>query len=1142
MIFSMTKDECDSHHMTVSSARMRGWGAGVVVFGLGAALAVGAMPAVADTTGEPTVAAPWVEGEALPATGLSSETVGFHAMAPVAQDRSALPKHAAEREIVDVTDFGADPTGVKDSAKAVNGAVEHAKSLDKPTTIFFPCGNYAMYPENAPKRELYVSNTVGSDQNYKTKTVGLLIEDMVDVIVEGNGSQLTFHGSQTEFAAIRSTDVTIRNLNTDWYAPGTLDLTVLASGTSDGHGYRDIQLPAGVNHTINGATATFTGETSPTTGLPYWTHEPSGAGAGYNQTRELATGLTLRTGVPLWKGSSAVSDLGNGKLRVSYNNAADPGGAGKVYEIRKPTRDTPGGLIWESERTSLENMKLHYLHGFGIVGQFSTDVAMDRITMRTDQGTGRQTAAFADFIQMSGVAGKVQITNSLFDNPHDDPINIHGTYVEVKDVDRAAKTVTLQYMHNETAGFPQFHEGDELRFVKKSTMLPAGSGTYTVTGVDGPTGKDASHSLTRMTVKVDGELPAGLAAGQFVAENLTYTPEVYIAGNTFQSVPTRGILVTTPREVLIERNIFDQMGMASIYISADAVGWYESSAVEDVTIRNNVFDRPTSNYGAIWIEPFSTEVVPGRTVHKNINIDANRFSLRPAGQLVNGKSVSNLDFTNNVVNHYAPTTPVDPQSVSSKPLFDFQGSADITIANNQYAPGFNLRANTAANMSAAEVNVAGDGVLVNEDNLDLTGVNISTLDPAMSWIRQDSSRFTAVNKDTVAIQSGANGLWASQNAATNMLMRKAASVGDAETVVKIGGATKSSYEEAGLVFYLDDDNYVAFQRKHAGGSPVLAVITETAGVGNENTQMVDPGMADIWLKLKRTGNDFTGSWSTDGVTFTDVGTVSNTVVGDTARTGLLTGGVSDSNTAFTYSSLSINGSAQPLFDKIVTPGPVDYVSELADPVWNGIDFGEAKSPLAWLQYADASVKQISTTFAPKEAGTNVQVIFNDAPAPANADGGHTFKLEAGPNVVEVNTFGADGVATQAYRWVVVSELPTKIPGAVVECNAPVDPEEPVAPTLGGPAKAAAGTTITVAVSCLAPGAKYALWTNAKPGKSHAVGDLKLAEVTAGADGAATVDVLLPASLHNGMHTLLLQQDTTVLATSGVVISKGKGKN
>ncbi len=150
----------------------------------------------------------------------------------------------------------------------------------------------------------------------------------------------------------------------------------------------------------------------------------------------------------------------------------------------------------------------------------------------------------------------------------------------------------------------------------------------------------------------------------------------------------------------------------------------------------------------------------------------------------------------------------------------------------------------------------------------------------------------------------------------------------------------------------------------------------------------------------------------------------------------------------------------------------------------------------------------------------------------STDGGATWQAYAA--AIQA---GDDGVSV-AYRATDHAGLAAA--SAADAVVAPVDTPAPPAPVVDAPAKAAPGETVTVQFTGLAAGAKYALWSNAKPGKSAAVGDLKLADVTAGANGSATVDITLPKSLSNGMHTLLLQQGGTVVANSAIVVNKGKG--
>jgi len=603
--------------------------------------------------------------------GLSLALVGGAAPAAAATETAPV--------VVNVAAFGADPTGRIDSAPAIAAALRHAKAVNnRPVRIVFPRGTYQLYPERAETRELYVSNTVGADQQYRDKQIGLLVEDMHDVTIDGGGAELVYHGLQTAFAAIRSTNVTFTNFSFDYAAPEVIDTTVASAGVTGGHAYRVLSVPAGSPYRVSGTHITWLGETSPATGQPYW----SGVdGLEYTQIHDPVAQRTWRADNPLFTGVAAVTDLGGQRIRIDYTTGTAPSDAGLVYQMRLIERAQPGAFIWESHDVTLRSMNAYHLQTFGMVGQFSENITIDRVNFAPDPRSGRSTASFADFVQMSGVTGKVSITGCVFDGPQDDPINVHGTYVEVVG-QPGPDTLTLSYEHPQTAGFPQFYPGDQLHLVDTRTMIPLAGGSARVTAVDGPSGSDHSKPLTTMTVTLDRPVPAGVQIGGTVAENLTYTPSVVIADNVFRNVPTRGILVTTPKPVLITGNRFDGMSMASVYISADAYQWYESGAVDNVMIRGNTFTRPAGP--VIFVQPTNQVLDPANPVHHNISVEDNRFDVGDV-TVVDAKSVGGFTFTGNTVRRLdgASSPPY------SSPLFRFHGSSGIQIAHNQYDKGLN---------------------------------------------------------------------------------------------------------------------------------------------------------------------------------------------------------------------------------------------------------------------------------------------------------------------------------------------------------------------------------------------------------------------------------------------------------------------
>jgi hypothetical protein len=635
---------------------------------------------------------------------------------------------APAAQVVDVTSFGADPAGVADSAPAVKAALRYAKTLSRPVRVIFPKGVYQLYPEQAETRELYVSNTVGADQAYRDKKIGVLVEDMHDVTIDGQGSKLDYHGLQTAFASIRSTDVTFTNFAFDYVAPKVIDATVSETGVADGRAYRVLTLPAGSPYRVADNHITWLGENSPATGQPYW----SGVdGMQYLQIHDPVADTAWRADNPLFTGVQAITDLGGRKIRIDYTGATPSADKGLVYEMRQTTREQPGAFIWNSRDVTVRGLDAYYMQTFGLVAQFSENVTIDRNNFRPGPGSGRSTASSADFLQMSGVKGRVSITGNVFDGPQDDPINIHGTYLEVTGKP-APDRLTVSYKHPETAGFPQFHVGDTVELVTKQTMQAAG-GQAVVTAVDGPSGMDHSKSLTDMTITLDRPVPAAVTIGGSVVENITYTPSVLVSGNTFRNVPTRGILVTTRRPVVIENNRFDGMTMSSVYISADAYQWYESGPVDDVTIRHNVFTRPSSR--VIFVEPTNQVLDAAHPVHHNIKVEDNTFDVGDVN-LVDAKSVGGLSFTGNTVRRLdratllqlaAPnrcpavgdrlplrTTAAQPAYRTS--LFVFRGSSDVRIARNRYDNGLNARADTV-DMDSQSVAVDHDAASVNGDHV-----------------------------------------------------------------------------------------------------------------------------------------------------------------------------------------------------------------------------------------------------------------------------------------------------------------------------------------------------------------------------------------------------------------------------------------
>jgi hypothetical protein len=348
---------------------------------------------------------------------------------------------------------------------------------------------------------------------------------------------------------------------------------------------------------------------------------------------------------------------------------------GAIVSVRNTIRDEVGGFVYRSKNILLDGLQIHYMHGLGITSQFSENLTYKNINIEPSHG--RTVAAFADGMQFSGCKGNILIANCRFSGLHDDPINIHGTYLQVTKKS-ADDEIIVEFKHHQSYGFDAFLPGDTVQFVGKKTVTPLGK-QYVIRSVD-------SLSLTAFRLKLDNALPDSLIV-EDALENLTWNPAVTIRNCRFTGTNTRGLLISTPKRVLIEKNIFYKTGMHAILIAADVNSWYESGAVKDVLIRKNSFlecgyNLPAFSY-AIAILPEVKTVEQGKYVHGNIRIINNKFELLTDQALV-AQSVNGLIFSRNTLySNTAATAQKDDATSVSVSTVSIRNSENIQVFKNK---------------------------------------------------------------------------------------------------------------------------------------------------------------------------------------------------------------------------------------------------------------------------------------------------------------------------------------------------------------------------------------------------------------------------------------------------------------------------
>lgn len=565
--------------------------------------------------------------------------------------------HAGANRIdtVYVSDFGVQPNTYVNAVTGLQQAIQACKERGA-KVLSFAKGRYDIWPEGAIRKEYFVSNTSREDEcPSKIKTVGMLFEDMENLTIEGNGATLMYHGKMITMVLDRCKNIRIQNISTNFQRPTASEIQY---------------------------TKVVAGETVVTLHPDSWYEIVDGHihlfGEGWRSNFIHCNEYDVEKKTSIYSNGwnvlakSKAKELSHGV--ISFATPADfRPKVGNILTVRDIIRDQVGMFIHGSSDVTLKDVNMHYMHGLGIVSQFTRNITMDHVNCVPPEGSGRILTSSADMMHFSGCSGKIRITDCRYEGAHDDPINIHGTNLRIMErLD--TNTLKLRFMHGQSYGFRAFHVGDEVAFVRAKRME-----RYMRANVL----EVKRLSDREVMVRLDKPVPADMLLESDCVENMTCTPEVEIRNSYFTRTGTRGLLITTPRKAVIENNVFEKTGMSAILIEGDAEGWFESGPVCDILIRNNTFIDCAYQGGpgnaVIALNPSNTEIDPNRPVHRNVRIEANEFRVFDYPVLY-AKSTQGLLFKDNTVVRTHELQPVS----SNKYAFTLNGCSEVVIEGTDW--------------------------------------------------------------------------------------------------------------------------------------------------------------------------------------------------------------------------------------------------------------------------------------------------------------------------------------------------------------------------------------------------------------------------------------------------------------------------
>lgn len=521
--------------------------------------------------------------------------------------------------------------------------------------IILPKGEYHFYAKNALEMSFHVSN---HDQP-TIHPVQVPLSDFRNLELDGNGSTFVFHGKSLAMLLMDCENVTIKNLRLDYARPPYSEAKVV--GFENGKTVVSIDGKAFPYEVKNGHLR-FIGEG--------WESGVASVIAFRAGTKEIVE----RTSDIGFGGRAEVRADGNVDLLFDFSKVGAGVAVGDTLTLRTWARPHPACVIYRAKNTQFENVSVHSGWGMALLAQRSENIRISGGGTFPRPETGRVYSASADAFHFSNVAGEVIVENAFFETMMDDALNVHSTCLSVEDVP-APNQIRCRYKHPQAVGFEIFMPGETLRFIKGPTLEQKNE--IKVKSV-------RKLNTNEILVTLEENVPAGLGKGDAV-ENADYQPSVSFCKNTVQNNRARGILLTTPRKVVVRGNTFRTVAGAAILLAGDAQGWYESGPCEDVEISGNRFlNNLTSSFqfteAVIALYPEVRNLWEQKQYyHRNVRIFDNEFSTFDV-PLLFAISSENLSFTGNRIRYNN-----DYRGWNKKP-FIFRRCKTIDISGNEVAP------------------------------------------------------------------------------------------------------------------------------------------------------------------------------------------------------------------------------------------------------------------------------------------------------------------------------------------------------------------------------------------------------------------------------------------------------------------------
>jgi hypothetical protein len=513
-------------------------------------------------------------------------------------------------------------------------------------SVELPPGDHIVSGRLLPERQLWISNNDSG-----VKPVLFDLAGVTDFTLEGKGARILVEGVLVPLVVESSARVLVRDLVIDWVRPAFTEAEVVAHVPG---GFEFTTAPGADTFTVNAGRLTAVGGGD-------W---PSGHL--YNVLAfDRARREPLARSHESWQieRTHRATDLGGGRFRLEADFSALPPVGGPVVFMHGD-RVAPAIVLDRSDAVTLQDVTIHHALGMGVIAQACRDLLWQRV--RVIPSGHRLFSTWVDAVHAVDCGGPLRVIDCEFRGMFDDGANLHGAHRRVAGWP-APNRVLVEAMHHQQVGVTYLRVGDTARFSDLATLDRLDEARVVAV-------RALNSHFQELTL--DRPLPAladrTLAVHRHEPAQLTEVRGCVIGPNR-----GRALLLTMPGKIVVANNRFHCSGNA-IEIPPDTAYWWESGAIDEIRVADNVFDA--CGYAMCGRHLLVVHGPDGdQPLHGSVAFVNNEVRLA-GGALVQAKRLARLEFTGNRLSRHPDypwlpeTEPVSLSGVAAAvvdPLPDF---------------------------------------------------------------------------------------------------------------------------------------------------------------------------------------------------------------------------------------------------------------------------------------------------------------------------------------------------------------------------------------------------------------------------------------------------------------------------------------